>query len=88
MSAKPARKNSSKSNPVPPTAAAGPAPALAAPAASDSALSWLESTDPRRRRWGQIILIAVWLYVAALWLLALDRTFDWGIFGSKVPPLP
>jgi hypothetical protein len=30
----------------------------------------------------------VWLYVAALWLLAMDRTFDWGIFGPKVPPLP
>lgn len=93
MSAKPARKNSAKPAPLPPTAAAVPAPAAVAPAAAaagadDASVSWLESSDPRRRRWGQIFLIAVWLYVAALWLLALDRTFDWGIFGPKAPPLP
>jgi hypothetical protein len=94
MSAKPARKNSAKPTPVPVTAAAVPVPAAVAPTApaaapaSDSSLSWLESTDPRRRRWGQIVLTAVWVYVAALWLLALDRTFDWGIFGPKIPPLP
>jgi hypothetical protein len=38
--------------------------------------------------WGKIILAGVWIYVAALWLLALDQTFHWGIFGPKVPPLP
>jgi hypothetical protein len=30
----------------------------------------------------------VWIYVAALWLLALDQTFNWGIFGPKMPPIP
>jgi hypothetical protein len=38
--------------------------------------------------WGKIALIAIWLYVAALWLLALDQTFHWGLFGPKVPPVP
>ena len=37
---------------------------------------------------GKIVLIGVWIYVAALWLLALDQTFHWGIFGPKVPPVP
>jgi hypothetical protein len=37
---------------------------------------------------GKIVLVGVWLYVAALWLLALDQTFHWGIFGPKVPPVP
>ena len=45
-------------------------------------------TDPRKQMWGKIILIAVWLYVGALCLLALDQTFQWGIFGPKVPPVP
>lgn len=60
-------------------------PSVAAAAAEPS---WLDSADPRRRRWGRIVLVAVWVYVAALWLLALDQWFDWGIFGPKVPPLP
>ncbi len=51
-------------------------------------MSWIDSADPRKRMWGKIILAAVWIYVAALWLLALDQTFHWGIFGPKVPPLP
>ena len=50
--------------------------------------SWLDSADPRRRMWGKIIFVAVWLYVGALCLLALDQTFQWGIFGPKVPPMP
>jgi hypothetical protein len=54
------------------TAAPGPAPA-AAPA-------WIDSTDPRRRRIGRLVLAGVWVYAAALWLLALDQTFDWGMF--------
>jgi hypothetical protein len=34
----------------------------------------------------KLILVGVWIYVAALWLLALDQLFNWGIFGPKVPP--
>lgn len=45
--------------------------------------SWLDSADPRRRRYGQIALVVVWLYVAALWLLAIDQPFGLGIFGAK-----
>ena len=50
--------------------------------------AWIDSTDPRRRMIGKLVLIGVWIYVAALWLLALDQTFNWGIFGPKVPPIP
>jgi hypothetical protein len=63
-------------------------PAATTAAAAPAASSWLDSTDPRKRLWGKIILIGVWIYVAALWLLALDQTFHWGIFGPKLPPLP
>ena len=51
-------------------------------------MAWLGSNDPRRRLIGRIVLVGVWLYVAALWLLALDQTFNWGIFGPTIPPLP
>jgi hypothetical protein len=30
----------------------------------------------------------LWLYVAALWLLAIDQWCNLGIFGPKTPPLP
>lgn len=75
-----------KSGPAPVPAAPGPAPA--APAPAGEAVSWLDSSDPRKRLGARIILVAVWLYVAALWLLALDQSFHWGIFGPKIPPLP
>jgi hypothetical protein len=71
--------------------APAPSPAVAAPGApapADAPSSWLESSDPRRRLWGKLLFAAVWIYVAALWLLALDQTFNWGIFGPKVPPVP
>jgi hypothetical protein len=72
------------------TAPATPAPVAAAGEAAPAAAaeSWLDSADPRRRLWGRILLAGVWIYVAALWLLALDQTFNWGIFGPKVPPVP
>jgi hypothetical protein len=41
----------------------------------------MESNDHRKRLIGQIALWALWIYVAALWLLALDQWFKWGIFG-------
>lgn len=85
MSAKKSRQGARQ--PAAPAAAPAPAPAPTA-AAAPAAPSWLDSTDPRKRLWGKIILAAVWLYVGALWLLALDQTFHWGIFGPKLPPLP
>jgi hypothetical protein len=67
-----------------------PSPALAGapvtPAAGEP--SWMDSSDPRKRLWGKILLVAVWLYVAALGLLALDKTFHLGIFGPATPPIP
>ncbi len=46
----------------------------------------MDSPDPRKRLWGNIILLALCLYVAALCLLALDQTLNLGIFGPKNPP--
>lgn len=37
---------------------------------------------------GKIALVVIWIYVAALCLLALDQWFNWGIFGPKIPPTP
>lgn len=81
MSAKPAKK---KSQPAPtPATTVAPAPVAALAPGAESSTSWLDSADPRQRRYGQIALVVVWLYVAALWLLALDQLFGWGIFGAK-----
>lgn len=84
MSAKKPRKPSPAPAPAAPSAAAAAAsaPAESAPPA------WIDSPDPRRRQIAQVILGLVWLYVAALGLLALDQWFNWGIFGPKLPPLP
>jgi hypothetical protein len=81
MSAKKARKPAPAATPSPVPATA-PAMTEAAPPA------WIDSDDPKKRQWAKIILAVVWLYVAALWLLALDQWFHWGIFGPKVPPTP
>jgi hypothetical protein len=87
-------KHAKRKVPSPTPAAAAPASAAATTshAAASAAIaaepSWLDSSDPKKRQWGKIILVAVWLYVAALWLLALDQWFRWGIFGPKVPPVP
>jgi hypothetical protein len=68
----------------PVSAATAPAATLPADAAPES---WLDSADPKKRMWGKIIFVGIWIYVAALWLLALDQTFNWGIFGPKIPPV-
>ncbi len=97
------KKSARKSQPSPPSTsvpAAAPTPALASLATAavssavagtvqaDATSSWLDSSDPRRRMIGKIVVAAVWIYVAALWLLALDQTFNWGIFGPQSPPIP
>lgn len=93
MSAKPAKKSAAKA-PSPSSAdltaatattAAGSAPA---PEPAAPAPAWIDSPDPRKKRLGQAVLTGVWLYVAALWLLAVDQYFNLGIFGPKIPPLP
>ncbi|MBL9188937.1 MAG: hypothetical protein JNK23_15750 [Opitutaceae bacterium] len=85
MSAKPAKRKAPSPAPAHSAAAASTAPAMPTEAAAPS---WLDSVDPRKRMWGKIALVVLWLYVAALWLLALDQSFSWGIFGPKVPPIP
>ena len=88
MSAKSAKKSAPRPDPVASTVLAPTAAAPAASATIAAVPSWLDSTDPRKRMWGKTIFVAVWIYVGALWLLALDQTFHWGIFGPKVPPVP
>ena len=95
MSAKHSKKSANKaaagrSAPAAPPAepaTAGASVGAGGAAASAGSPSWLDSTDPRKRMWGRIILAAIWIYVGALWLLALDQTFNWGLFGPKLPPL-
>jgi hypothetical protein len=82
-----AKKSSQPSKPSPaPTPVAPPPPAGAEVAAIEP--PWIESTDPRRQLIAKIVLVGLCIYVAALWLLALDQWFNWGIFGPKIPPVP
>ena len=83
MSAKKARKAA-------PAATTSPAaePAMASAGGAAPTVAWIDSDDPKKRQWAKIILVGVWLYVAALWLLALDQWMNWGIFGPKTPPVP
>jgi hypothetical protein len=88
MSAKPAKKSGRKApDPAAPSPGAASGPAPAATTAPDGSDSWLDSSDPRRRTLGRVLLAGIWLYLAALWLLALDQWFRWGIFGPTVPPV-
>jgi hypothetical protein len=92
MSAKPSKKSGKKVS-VPSVSAAALAPSavpmpVSAPEQATAQTAWIDSTDPRKRTFGRIIFVALWIYVAALWLLALDQTFHWGIFGPDVPPVP
>lgn len=90
MSAKPSKKRRPQepAAAVSPDAAAFSASAPGAALAAGPAMPWIASGDPRRRLLGQLALVGVWLYVAALWLLALDQTFHWGLFGPNVPVVP
>lgn len=84
MSAKKARQPA----PSPTPAAAAPVASPVAEAAAPAPVAWIDSDDPKKRQWAKVILGVVWVYVAALWLLALDQWLHWGIFGPKVPPVP
>ncbi len=87
-----AKKSSQPKTPLTPAAVpvtAAASSAAAAPASSaEASTPWIESSDPRKRTIGKIAFVVIWIYVAALWLLALDQWFNWGIFGPKIPPLP
>ena len=95
MSAKHSKKSAKRDAATPSPAAVPVASASVTPAAAsgsvataDAGTAWIDSTDPKKRKIGKLVLVGVWIYVAALWLLALDQTFHWGIFGPKVPPIP
>jgi hypothetical protein len=96
MSAKPSKKSAKRdaaasreaSKPTAAPAAQTSAAGGAAAGTAEPPAAWVDSTDPRKRTIGKVVLIGVWIYVAALWLLALDQTFHWGIFGPKIPPVP
>ncbi|HWA08813.1 MAG TPA: hypothetical protein VG838_05025 [Opitutaceae bacterium] len=64
---KKSRNASSSAQATPPSAPS--APAAAAP-----------PDDPRRRMIANVTMVVVSLYVAMIWLLALDQQFHWGIF--------
>jgi hypothetical protein len=88
MSAKPSKKSAKRAAPAAASPTPAETPAVAAAAVATSEPSWIDSPDPRKRTIGKIVLAGIWIYVAALWLLALDQTFKWGIFGPKLPPIP
>lgn len=98
MSAKQSKKGAKKNLSSPaaaptgvsstPAAATVTATTASAGKPADSGAAWIDSTDSRKRTIGKVVLVGVWIYVAALWLLALDQTFHWGIFGPKIPPVP
>ena len=84
MCAKSAKQRANKSLPPLAPEVTPPNPAAASSSgapAVDAPVAWIDAANPRRRLIGKIVLAGVWLYVAALWLLALDQTFHWGLFG-------
>jgi hypothetical protein len=81
-------KNKAKSASSPQVKTPVPAPVTAAPAGGAAAVA-AEPTFPERHpTLSKLIMVGVWIYVAALMLLALDQTFGWGIFGPKVTVTP
>lgn len=88
MSAKSPKKRQSKTPSVPPPRSASVSAPLMAAGASDTLAPAQAAENPRLPLVRNLVVVAVWLYVAALWLLALDQTFDWGIFGAKTATVP
>jgi hypothetical protein len=74
-------KNPPSSGSVAPAPTGTVAPSMAA-AASASSTGAVAATNPQRQRLiANITMVVVCLYIAALYLLALDQWFKWGIFG-------
>ena len=66
-----------------------PSPALAPATASGvTTAAATVSFSLRHPKIAKAIFAALCVYVAMIWLLALDQTFHWGLFGPKIPPLP
>ena len=64
-----------------PVSAPTPAPAQVP---SSVVLVALEPFYKSHPKIANAIFAALCVYVAMIWLLALDQTFHWGIFGPKV----
>jgi hypothetical protein len=72
-------------------AAAKPAPTPSPADVDAGGAATAEAAEPFYQRHPKIanaIFAALCIYVAMIWLLALDQTFHWGIFGPKISPLP
>lgn len=65
-----------------------PAPSASPLPASGPAAGAEEPFYKRQPKIANAIFAALWVYVAMLWLLALDQWFHWGIFGPKIPVVP
>jgi hypothetical protein len=74
----PAKPAEAKASPVVATPALDPGGAAVAPAEP--------SLLDHHPLIAKFVFVAVWVYVAALALLALDQCFGWGIFGPKTQP--
>lgn len=80
MSAKNKKAAPPKTSPVPEPVVAPASPAVTA--------AERVPFYQRHPKIANAIFAALCLYVAMIWLLALDQTFHWGIFGPKIPPTP
>ncbi len=77
MSAQDAKKDKNAASAKPaPAATTAPAGAQTAPPPA-----WIDdASNPRRQMIAKVVFVGVCIYVAMIWLLALDQTFHWGIF--------
>lgn len=78
----PAVSSSNRPAPSPPAVS----PDLSADSAATAVFE--EPFYKRHPKIANVIFVALCIYVAMIWLLALDQTFHWGIFGPKVLPMP
>jgi len=70
-----------RANNPPPMPTTEPAPTAAVAEMPAPPPAWIDdASNPRRQMIAKIVFVGVWIYVAAIWLLALDQTFKWGIF--------
>lgn len=70
-------------------AASTPAPIITPPVAVAAATGEAEAPFYQRHpKIANALFVGLCIYVAMIWLLALDQTFHWGIFGPKLPITP
>ena len=67
---------------------AEPSPPSAPASAAATTAGASEPFYQRHPKIANAIFAVLCVYVAMLWLLALDQTFHWGIFGPTGPLVP